>query len=203
MKVIHKVQQKSPEWNELRIKHPLTASEAQAIGNQGKGLETLCRNKLAEKYSSAEKDGYTNNNIDRGVELEPQAREIYELETGNKVEVVGFVTDDEISPLGGASPDSLVNEDGLLEIKCLMDRKHFDCIIEGVEVEPAYQWQMQMQMLFTGRKWCDYALYNPNYKKPLLIKRVYADPVMQEKIRVGLKIGEKIINEIENKIQWN
>ncbi len=197
MMVKHKdIVQGSTEWFDLKLKYPLTASEAQAIGSQGKGLETLCWDKMAEKESSAPRDSFTNKHLERGVELEPQAREIYSLETGNEVEIVGFITDESISKVGGASPDSLVNEDGLLEIKCYEDKKYFRAMKKGLEIESAYLWQMQMQMLFTGRKWCDFAVYNPNFKKSLLVQRVFPDPVMQQKIRTGLAMGEQIINEI-------
>jgi putative phage-type endonuclease len=196
---VHNVTQGTPEWHELRIKYPLTASEAQAIGNQGKGLETLVYEKMAVKYSSGVVENYTNKDLGRGVELEPQARDIYELETGNKVEQVGFVTNEDISKVCGASPDGMVGEDGLIEIKCFDDVKHFKSTIK-LEIESKYVWQMQMQMLVTGRKWVDFVAYNPNYKKSLLIERVLADSVMQEKIKTGLAIGENLIKEIENKI---
>lgn len=200
---LHNVEQGTSEWFTLRLKYPLTASEAQAIGNQGKGLETLCWEKLAEKYSSGEKERFGNEHTERGQELESQARDLYELETGRKVEKVGFVTNEAISSLGGASPDSLVDDDGLIEIKCFADTKHFKCIAGGetFTIESAYLWQMNMQMLFTGRKWCDFVAYNPNYSKSLLIQRVYADSVMQEKIIMGLKAGERIISEIEAKLK--
>jgi putative phage-type endonuclease len=200
---IHNCEQRSPEWYELRKKYPLTASEAQCIGNQGKGLETLCWKKMAEKYSSSQEEGYTNQDLNRGVELEPQARDIYELETGNKTEVVGFITNENISKVGGASPDSLVGDDGLVEIKCFIDVKHLKAICNGLEIESEYQWQMQQQLLFTGRKWVDFVAYNPNFEKALLIVKVYPDLVMQEKIKTGLAIGEKIINDIEKKYGQN
>jgi len=198
---LHSVEQKSPEWFALRVKYPLTASEAQAIGNQGKGLETLCMEQMAKRYSSNEEDGYSNEDLERGVELEPQARSLYELETGNTVVEVGFVTNDEVSSVGGASPDGLVNDDGTLEIKAFENKKHFKAIVEGLEIESKYVWQMQMQMLMTGRKWCDFVAFNPNYSQSLIIKRVEADAVMQEKIRTGLAMGEKIIMGIESKIK--
>jgi putative phage-type endonuclease len=209
MKKIHKIEQRSNEWFELRKKYPLTASKACAIGNQGKGLETLCWEKLSEKYSSAEKDTYTNKDLARGVELEPLARDMYILETGNQVEEIGFVTDDEISTVGGASPDGEViekNSRGGLEIKCFDDTKHFKMIIDykatkDFEIESGYLWQMQQQMLFTGNEWTDFLAFNPNFTESLLIKRVYKNEVMQEKIKVGLKLGEKIISEIENKLK--
>jgi len=197
---IHDVVQKSPEWFALRRQYPLTASNAQAIGNNGKGLETLVWDKLAEAYSSGVVEEYGNKHTERGNELEPQARSLYELETGNKVTEVGFVTNEEISSVGGASPDGLVGEDGLLEIKAFDDTKHFKMTVEGLEIESQYMWQMQMQMLFTGRNWCDFLAYNPNFSKSLLIQRVVADVEMQQKIIEGLKTGEKLIKGIKSKI---
>lgn len=204
--VIHNVEQKSDEWFELRKKYPLTASNAQAIGNNGKGLESLIWEKMAERYSSADKEQFTTKDTERGNELEPQARELYMLETGNEVMEVGFVTDESISNVGGASPDGMVNSDGLLEVKCFADCKHFKAVIDfkktgTFEIESQYVWQMQMQMLFTGRKWCDFLAYNPNYSQSLLIQRVSPDKEMQEKIKDGLKKGENIINEIENNLK--
>ena len=198
----HNVEQKSPEWFELRKQYPLTASEAQAIGNQGRGLETLVMEKMAEKYSTADREQITNEHIERGVELEPQARSLYELETGNEVKEVGFVTNANISKFGGASPDGLIGNDGLIEIKCFEDSKHFKMTLEeDFEIESKYVWQMQMQMLICERKWCDFVAYNPNYKKSFLIKRITPDLVIQEKIRTGLAMGEQLINKIESKIK--
>lgn len=197
---IHNCQQQTEEWYELHRNYPLTASHAQAIGNTGKGLETLVRTVLSEKYSIAEKERYSNKDLDRGNELEPQARSLYELQTGNTVQEVGFITNDEISSVGGASPDGLVGKDGLTEIKCFDDKKHFDYIVDGLEAESLYEWQMQMQMLFTGRKWCDFVAFCPNYKQSLLIIRVFPDKEKQDKIREGLKKGEELINEITNKL---
>jgi len=202
MKIHKDIIQGSQEWFMLKEQYPLSASNAQAIGNSGKGLETLIWDKMAEKYSINEKEKYSNKDLERGVELEPLARSIYELKTHNKVEQVGFITDETISNVGGASPDGLVNEDGLIEIKAFADTKHFKAIIDfkktgKFEIESQYEWQMQQQMLFTGRKWCDFVAYNPNYKESLLIQRVEIDEEKQSKLKEGLKKGEIIIKEIE------
>lgn len=203
---IHNVEQGTPEWFALRLQYPLTASNAQAIGNNGKGLETLCWEKAAEKYSSADKEQYSNKDTQRGVELEPLARQMYELETGNTVTEVGFITDEAISKVGGASPDGLVNDDGLFETKAFDDTKHFKAIVEQkktgtFKIESQYLWQMQQQMLFTGRDWCDFVAYNPNYPQSLLIQRVPADKEMQAQIVDGLKKGEQILKEIEESLK--
>lgn len=202
MRKIHNVEQKSEEWYALRRQYPLTASEAQAIGNNGKGLETLIMTKLSEKYSSGEAKNFSNKDTDRGNELEPIAAELYELKTENKVQEIGFVTDDEISKVGGASPDRLVIGNGLAEIKSLEDKNYFEALIEfkktgTFKVDPKHDWQMNMQMLFTGTKWCDYVLFNPNYSPSLLIQRVLPDPEKIDKILEGLAKGEKIISDIE------
>jgi putative phage-type endonuclease len=195
---IHNVIQKSEEWFELRRKHPLTASNAQAIATGGKGLETLVWETLAEKYSFADKDRVSNKDMERGVELEDQARDIYQLETGLEVYEIGFITNEVISPVGGVSPDGAIkNKKGGIEIKCFDDTKHFKYSIEGLTPESQYEWQMQMQMLFAEWDFVDFCAYNPNYKKSLLIKRIPADKERQQKIIDGLKIGEELIKKIE------
>lgn len=203
---IHNVEQGSDEWFALRLQYPLTASNAQAIGNQGKGLETLVWEKLAEKYSQAPKEKYTNKDLERGIELEPIAREMYELETGVEVLEIGFVTDESISNVGGASPDGAIEgQNGGIEIKCFADIKHFQNVIEykktgKFKIEPQYEWQMQQQMLFMDWDFVDFIAYNPNYEQSLLIQRVPRDNVKQEKIKIGLKIGEGLLKEIESKL---
>lgn len=192
---IHKIEQGSKEWFDLKNKYPLSASKAAAIATAGKGMETVVREALAERYSSADPERYTNEDLERGVELEADARTIYELENDVTVVEVGFVTDSKISSLAGVSPDGLVGKEGLSEIKCLKDTTYLDKLIEvgtakTFKVPSAHDWQMQMQLLFTGRKWVDYVLYNPNYKIPLLIKRVEVDPVKQQKLLTGLKLAE-------------
>ena len=191
----HKVIQGSEEWFALRLKYPLTASHAQAIATGGKGLETLCWDKMAEKYSDAPRVSYTNEHLERGIELEGQARSIYELETCLAVSEVGFVTNKSISNVAGCSPDGIV-EKGLIEIKCFEDKKHFKMIKQGIVIESQYQWQMQMQMLFTGAEFCDFVLYNPNYRESLLVERVLPDKEKQDKILEGLKKGEELLKEI-------
>lgn len=195
---LHNFEQQTEEWFKTKSVHPLSGSEATAIGNQGKGLETLVWSKLAEKYSSNQEEGYTNKDLERGNELEPIARSIYALKTGKKATQTGFVTNSGYE-YAGVSPDGLIDEDGLVEIKCFEDKKHFRMIVEGLEVDSSHEWQMQMQMLITERKWCDYVVYNPNYPTSLLIQRVLPDHEKQEKLKAGLLLGAKLIKEIETK----
>lgn len=194
---IYNFQQNTPEWYEVRL-GKLTASRAQAIGNCGKGLETLCWEKVAEIITGKLPEQIETEDMKRGHELENEARGLYSLETGNIVEQVGFV---EYTPYSGASPDGLVEKDGLIEIKCKNDINHLK-LLARQEPESGYMWQMQMQMLVTGRKWCDFVSYNPNYdKKPIIIIRIKIDKTMQEQLKQGIEVGTRRIKEILQEIE--
>ena len=197
MKTSH-CEQLSDEWFEAR-KFRLTGSNAQAIGNGAKGLDTYVLDMMAESYSNGERDNYTNEHLQRGLELESQAREMYSLETGNSVEQVGFV---EYNDYVLASPDGLIGNDGLLEVKCHADRKHFRLILNGEkEIDSGYIWQVQMGLLVTGRKYADLLCYNPNFQKSLLIFKILPDEGMQTKLLEGFKIGEEKIKLIKRQLQ--
>jgi len=177
MKIYTDIIQGTPEWKELR-KWKMTASNAQPIGNNWKGLDTYIIEVMAEKNSTWEKEWYSNSDMERWVELEPIARDMYELETWNKVQEVGFI---EYNEYIWASPDWLIWEDWGIEIKCVKDINHFKMILNGEsEIDTKYLWQIQMNLLIAGRKFWDYVSYNPNYKKSLLIFRILPDAKKHE-----------------------
>lgn len=188
--IIHNFEQGTPEWYNIR-KGKMTASNAQAIGNKWKGLITYVNALMAEYYSSADKEHYTNKDIERGNELEKIARDMYELETGDDVQQVGFCEFDEYS---GCSPDWLIGSDWGMEIKCQSDPIHFALITHGVEwIDTKYLWQIQMCLYITGRKWRDFVSYNPNYKKSLIIHRIVVDEWMRENIVEWLDVWKLLI----------
>lgn len=195
MKVHKELKQGSPEWFEVR-KLKMTASHAQAIGNNGAGLKTYIEELLAEYFSSAEKEHISNEHTERGNELEPEARALYELENNVFVEEVGFI---EHTKHSGVSPDGLISDNGLLEIKCPSDKNYLKQLVNPA-IPSAYMWQMQMQMLISEREWCDYMIYNPNFKKDYVVTRVLPDEKMQEKLKTGLESGEKTIIEMVEKL---
>lgn len=191
---IHKISQRSDEWYKLR-RGKMTASNAQAIAANGKGLETYIYSLVTEKYSN-NRANYTNSDMERGVELEDQARSTYEIER-EEVQQVGFI---ELDEFVGCSPDGLVSEEGGLEIKCVNDVNFFKLLIEGEkEIDPKHKWQCQMCMKITERKWWDLAIYNPNFDQNLLVFRIYPDLVMQEKLTLGIEKGKTLIKLIEEK----
>jgi putative phage-type endonuclease len=198
MKIVKDIEQQSPEWFAIR-KGKMTASHAQAIGNAGKGLETYIYDLVAEEYSSAEKEQFSNEHTERGNELEEVARGIYELENNVDVEQVTFIEYDEYV---GCSPDGLVGENGLIEIKSPNDTEYLKYLIFGEgQIDTKYIWQCQMQMLVTGRSWNDLVIYNPNFKKSMLVYRIIPDKEKFEKLLNGFEVGKKLILEIKEKLK--
>lgn len=188
---IHTVAQGTEEWLKLRL-GKFTASSAQAIASNGKGLETLVFEKVAEILTGKEKEAYTNVDIERGHQLEEMARSAYELETGNLVKKIGFIEVDEYM---GCSPDGLIGEEGLVEIKCKNDVNFVRMMIDQ-KVDPEHHWQMQMQMLLTGRVWCDYVVFNQNFPKPIIVIRVDRDQDATTKLDTGLLQGIQTIKKM-------
>jgi predicted phage-related endonuclease len=192
---IHDCIQGTDDWFALRV-GKFGSTDAHTISVNGKGLETACFNKVAEIMTGKIPQGYTNEDMERGIQLESSARLLYELKTGNEVKQVGYI---EYSKYIGGSPDGLVNDDGLIEIKCPSDRVFVQFLYDK-KIDLKYFWQMQHLMFITNRKWCDYVLYNENLDR-IEITRVERDEKAIEKIKVGLVEGEEKIKAILEKIK--
>ena len=181
---IHLMPQKSPEWFAVR-KLKLTASHAQEIAACGKGLDTYVNNIVADAIAQKEDEKYSNFDMERGKDMEDEARTIYELETGNEVKEVGFI---ELNESVGISPDGIVGDDGGVEIK-RHDNNVFTKLVCSGDIDSKYEWQIYMSLFVTGRKWWDYVAYNPNYRRSIYIKRIYPDTEKFAKLQKGIEIG--------------
>lgn len=102
---------------------------------------------------------FTNSAMQWGTDTEPFARSTYEQITGELVDEIGFVNHPLIE-MAGASPDGLVGDKGLLEIKCPNTATHFE-YIRKLEAPKKYIPQMQWQLACTGREWCDFMSFDP------------------------------------------
>lgn len=193
---VHIIEQGTPEWDALRLGR-FTASSAQAIASDGKGLETLIYQKAAEILTGKPaKEAFTNEDIERGKQLEHLARNAYEIQTGFSVMQIGFVEESEFI---GASPDGKVDPDGLVEIKCKNDVNFLRFMIDR-KIDPAHMWQMQMQMSVCDREWVDYLVYNENFPEPLIITRVQRNEVQIAKLRTGLQSAVGQLTSILEKV---
>ena len=192
---IHNMEQWATEWFDIR-KYKMTASHAQEISAQGKWLETYVYDIIAKTFSSWENENFTNKHTERWNELEPLARDMYELETWNEVQEVWFITIDDYT---WCSPDGLVWDDWLIEIKSLMDKEYIRQIATG-KIDTKYLRQMQMQMYVCERQWCDFIAYNPNFTKSLRIKRIERNEEKIEKLKAWIDIWKEMILQVTKKV---
>lgn len=190
---IIKCTQGTYEWHTLRSGR-FTATDASEIKTAKKGLETCALEKATFRITQIPPDFVSTPAMERGKILEPRARNAYRVATGQEVQEVGFCVYDDFV---GCSPDGLVGDDGLIEIKCKTDKNHLFAVINNW-IDPDHYAQMQFQMLVTGRKWCDYVLFNDNFAEhPLYIQTVQIDDKFQEGLLHGIKRGVDLIKQYE------
>jgi putative phage-type endonuclease len=138
---------------------------------------------VCERLTGQPTETFTSAAMQHGTETEPQARAMYEMETGVDVEQVGFIPHPTLE-WTGASPDGQVGELGLVEIKCPQPAEHIR-MLTGGEIKRNYVLQMQWQMECTGREWCDFVTFSPAFPAEMQIQitRVEADTELQREIR--------------------
>lgn len=166
-------EQGTPEWFAARLGIP-TASEFHTVMAKGvKGGESLTRkaylHKLAGEILTGETvEGFSNSHMERGKSMEDEARDLYAFMTDSDPVRVGFIRND----LAGASPDSLIGDDGGLEIKTKLPHLQIDVLFRG-DLPPEHKAQVQGCLWIAEREWWDFASYWP--KLPLFKTRVYRD----------------------------
>jgi len=181
----HNIEQNTEIWMDLR-KGKFTASSFKDLFmvKTTAGYRNAMYKVVFEKLTGEQPESFSNDYMQRGHELEPLAREFYEQETFNEVLDPGFF---ELNEWVGASPDGLIGDDGLIEIKCPAYGTMIQYLIDK-ELPAQYKWQVYGQMWVTGRKWCHFMAYHPNLK-PIII-RIERDEVIINELTV--KINEAI-----------
>jgi putative phage-type endonuclease len=171
--------QGSDEWKALRL-GKVTASRvsdvvARTKTGYGAGRANYMAQLIAERLTGTVAEAYTNAAMIHGTECEPEARAAFEFYQGVTVNEVAFVPHPKIDQ-AGCSPDGLVGDDGLVEIKCPNTATHLDTLL-GQAVPSKYEVQMQFQMACTGRQYCDFVSYDPRMPENmrLFIKRLPRD----------------------------
>lgn len=183
MTALEKIEQGTDAWIKIRL-GKVTASKVADVMAKTKSGPSASRTNymmelLCQRLTGAREEGYQNAAMQRGTDLEPIARIAYEAAEGVLVDQVGFVIHPSI-PEFGASPDGLVGNDGLIEIKCPNTAQHVDFLRTG-RPDGKYIWQMQAQMACTGRDWCDFASYDDRLPDALQYKRVR---IMRDSARI-------------------
>jgi putative phage-type endonuclease len=192
MRVIN-VEQRSPEWFAARLGVPSASNFGKVItpgGKKSTQVEGYLNRLVADILTGRSEQQEPNEAMQRGTELEPEARAYYELIAG-PVEEIGFCIHDDGF---GCSPDGVVG-DGLLEIKCPLAHTQVEYLRDGV-IPSIYIPQVQGQMLVMGKQWCDFLSYHPDMK-PMLV-RVERDEKFCATLHEALKeLVESIKTNVE------
>jgi putative phage-type endonuclease len=186
--LVEGLQQLTPEWLQMRV-GMVTASRMGDVMSKLKDpkKESAERRKykkevLYENLTGRAADNYVTPAMEWGIDTEPLAKAAYEMLYDVEVVPGGFFIHDKLDKWG-ASPDGLVGEDGLLEIKCPTSAVHIDTLVSE-EIPEGYQWQMLAEMACTGRQWVDFVSYDPRLPKhlQLFVKRFPRDDARIEEM---------------------
>lgn len=200
------IEQGTPEWLQLRC-GKVTASRVADIVRKTKSGVSASRARylgelVAERLTGVPTEGFKSAEMLRGNEVEESARQFYAFMSDCKLEAVAFVEHPSI-PMAGASPDQLVDDDGLLEIKCPATHTHIETLLTG-EINPDYVKQMLWQMACTGRRWCDFVSYDPRMPEDMRMfqRRVHWDDVaigqLEREVELFLAEVDDTIKRLRN-----
>lgn len=176
---VHMMPQRSDEWFAHRLGR-VTASRiadvmAQTKTGPGAARKNYLADLVAERLTECPRETFTNAAMQWGTDTEPQARAAYEFITDASVHEVGFIDHPTLS-MAGCSPDGLIGDEGMIEIKCPNTAQHIDTLLAG-RIDGKYHKQMQFQMACSGRAWCDFVSFDPRLpaEMQLWVQRVEVD----------------------------
>lgn len=171
------IRQLSRAWWALKLGKPSASNAGRIMQAVNREYSASARHYIAELMAeqiigqpvSEDEDADEGNNTiwtERGIMGEPEARAWYTMETGNEVQEVACVEADDHSEI--CSPDGLVGDDGIIEIKVRSAKHHMSRALGMESVAPYIQ--VQALLRTTGRQWCDSVAWNP--KITCVIERV-------------------------------
>lgn len=195
------VEQGSEEWRAARC-GSLGASrlhEAVARTKSGWGASraNVMADMIVERLTRCPTDGFTTQAMRDGIEREPEARAAYAFEHGVNVAEIGLALHPRIKG-SHASPDGIIGDFGLLEIKCCANATHLAALL-GEPIPDKYVIQALWQMTCLGRQWTDVAYYNPHFPEPmrLFVRRVHRDEARIDTLEEQV---EEFLGELEMKL---
>lgn len=204
MNIIDAMEQGSADWLALRL-GKVTASKVKDVLTKGRGnapsktAETYMMELIAEKLTGKSKPFFENDAMRWGTETEPQARSMYSVNNDFvDVREVAFIEHNEFI---GVSPDGLIGDDGMLEVKCPNTTTQLKRALSD-DYSADYKAQIQMQLWVAGREWCDFLSFDPRLDcaAGYLQQRVYRDEKYIEEMKGKVFAFVDSMNEIINKL---
>lgn len=200
LQIIKDVDQGSDEWLNLRM-GKITASNMKKVlsKGQGKTRESYMLQLASEIITNQPQESYKNEYMEWGNEVEPQARSMYELDKGIDVDQVAFMYDE--TKGAGYSPDGLVGENGLIEIKCPKTSTHIQWFLKG-KCPAEHKAQIQCGLWISEREWCDFVSFDPriNTSSSYFCVRVYRDQIYIDDLSNQCRIFLEELHEMLHKL---
>jgi putative phage-type endonuclease len=196
------MEQGTQEWFMARLGKVTASRVADIIAKTKSGYSTSRQNYLAqlvvERLTQKPIETYSNAAMQWGTDTEPLARAAYEIKHDLMVSEIGFVPHPVIE-MAGASPDGLVGDDGLIEIKCPNTATHIETLLNDT-IKSEYKTQMQWQMACTGRQWTDFVSFDPRMpeKHQMKIIRVNKDETVIQALE---KEVTEFLSEVDKTIE--
>lgn len=195
-------EQRTEEWFAARLGKVTASRVADVIAKTKTGYaatrETYMTQLVLERLTNTKAESFTSAAMQWGIDQEVFARGFYEAQTGKLVQEVGFIPHPRID-MAGASPDGLIDDDGMLEIKCPDSKQMVETLLTQ-KIPQRYIAQMQFQMACAERSYCDYVVFDPRMppKVQLFVKRVERD----DKFIAEME-GEivKFLSEVQSQVQ--
>jgi hypothetical protein len=199
-------EQGTPEWFQVRSGKLTFSNLGKVMANYGKAFgepakQLAVRIALEQITGKSQESDYTNDHMERGISEEPIARALYEDETFCDVAPGGFFTD---GGFLGCSPDGLVGEQGLIEIKSAIPSVHY-ARVKRQGLDPTYKWQCIGNLMLTEREWLDFISYCSGFPsdKRLFVFRVHRSTVNDEVAQILSRTleFEELVIETRDTIQ--
>jgi|SRR5438128_1327364 len=168
--IVHDCAQRSDEWARLRLGRLSASRAGDMLATLKNGSEAASRRDLRVQLclerltGQSHENGYINADMERGIQLEPEALAAYEAHTGHLVEPVGYCAHDSFA--AGCSPDGFINDDGLVEVKCPRAANHL-AYLKAQSVPKEHLPQLVHQLWITGRQWLDLVSFDPRFPESL------------------------------------
>lgn len=203
--MFHDIAQNSDEWLELRTGKLTGSAIAKVMANYGKAFGEPAKKlavdiALAQITGKSHANGYTNEHMERGHEQEPLARLEYENRFFCDVTNGGFFD----NGFTGCSPDGLIGDDGVLEIKSVIPSVHYERIRTN-KYDSTYHWQLVFNLKETERDWIDFASYCQAFieTKRLITFRLYRRDLEEDFEKIDARVGEfyALVEQIKNDIR--
>lgn len=200
-------EQRTPEWRKVRIGKLTGSRVGEAFATRRDGKEAAGRRNvrielvLERLTGVSQENGFTSFDMERGAQLEDEARAAYEAETGLFLETVGFVEHDDLA--AGCSPDGVLlnyateTPRALVEIKAPKAATHLDYLREGLPRE--YFLQIIHALWLTGAEWAEFVSYHPQFPPTLRLKRTHIRAADVDLVAHELNV-RTFLSEVEKEV---